>query len=97
MAPDAPESPCRRPRNGARRRPARPQDRTGGRRGQAYERRMFGRLERVVTALVEAGLVDGAAAPPNLAARLRSLEQAAVAAGGDRQVASKVRRRADTT
>jgi hypothetical protein len=83
MAPDAPDTPGRRPRNGARREPARPREGTRGRRGQAYEGRTFGRLERVVTALVEAGLADRAAAPPNLAERLRNLE---LASGGDRQV-----------
>jgi hypothetical protein len=36
--------------------------------------------------LVEAGLADRAAAPPNLAERLRHLERATVASGGDRQV-----------
>ncbi len=83
MAPDAPDALRRRPRNGARREPARPDEGTRQRRRPAYEGRTFGRLERVVTALVEAGLADRAAAPPNLIERLRNLE---VASGGDRQV-----------
>ncbi len=58
----------------------------GRRRRPAFEGRTFGRLERVVTALVEAGLEDRAAAPPNLVERLRHLERATVASGGDRQV-----------
>ena len=86
MAANAPDTPDCRPPRGARREQARPEGRTGRRRGPAFEGRVFGRLERVVTALVEAGLADRAAAPPNLVERLRHLERAAVAAGGDRQV-----------
>lgn len=57
----------------------------GRKRPRSFEGRTFGRLERVVTALVEAGLQDPAAAPPNLIGRLRDLERNA-AAGGDRQI-----------
>ena len=57
----------------------------GRKRPHSFEGRTFGRLERVVTALVEAGLQDHATAPPNLIGRLRDLERNA-AAGGDRQV-----------
>ncbi|WP_244538659.1 hypothetical protein [Methylobacterium sp. ap11] len=39
-----------------------------------------------MTTLVEAGLQDPAAAPPNLIERLRHLQRNAVAAGGDRQI-----------
>ncbi|WP_246692337.1 MULTISPECIES: hypothetical protein [unclassified Methylobacterium] len=52
----------------------------------SLEGRTLGRLERVVTALVEAGLNERDAAPPNLVARLRHLEQGVLASGGDRQV-----------
>lgn len=57
----------------------------GRKRPHSFEGRNFGRLERVVTALVEAGLQDHTSAPPNLIERLRDLERNA-AAGGDRQV-----------
>ncbi|GAA0269769.1 hypothetical protein LNAOJCKE_4949 [Methylorubrum aminovorans] len=57
----------------------------GRKRPHSFEGRTFGRLERVVTALVEAGQQDHASAPPNLIERLRDLERNA-AAGGDRQV-----------
>ncbi|GAB6842970.1 hypothetical protein HNR00_003108 [Methylorubrum rhodinum] len=57
----------------------------GRKRPHSFEDWTFGRLERVVTALVEAGLQDHASAPPNLIERLRDLERNA-AAGGDRQV-----------
>lgn len=58
-----------------------------GRKGaHCVEGRTLGRLERVVTTLVEAGLQDPAAAPPNLIERLRHLQRNAMAAGGDRQV-----------
>ena len=57
----------------------------GRKRPRSFEGRTFGSLERVVTALVEAGLQDCAAAPPNLVERLRDLERNA-ATGGDRQV-----------
>lgn len=57
----------------------------GRKRPHSFESRTFGRLERVVTALVEAGLQDHASAPPNLIEQLRDLERNA-AAGGDRQV-----------
>jgi hypothetical protein len=57
----------------------------GRKRPRSFEGRTFGRLERVVTALVEARLQDCAAAPPNLVERLRDLERNA-ATGGDRQV-----------
>lgn len=56
----------------------------GRKRPRPFEGRTFGSLERVVTALVEAGLQDPAAAPPNLIGRLRDLERNA--AGGDRQI-----------
>ncbi|TXM72779.1 hypothetical protein FV226_11430 [Methylobacterium sp. WL12] len=42
-------------------------------------------MERVVTALVEAGLAEGDAVPPNLVGRLRDLERFVIEAGGDRQ------------
>lgn len=58
----------------------------GRKRSQCVDGRAFGRLERVVTTLVEAGLQDPAAAPPNLIERLRHLQRNAVAAGGDRQI-----------
>lgn len=58
----------------------------GRRRRPAFEGRIFGRLERVVTALVEAGLNDRASPPPNLAERLQHLERVAFVSGGDRQV-----------
>ena len=57
----------------------------GRKRPRPFEGRTFGRLERVVTALVEAGLQDPATAPPNLIARLRDQERNAAAAG-DRQI-----------
>ena len=57
----------------------------GRKRPRSFEGRTFGSLERVVTALVEAGLQDPAAAPPNLIGRLRDLERNAAAAG-DRQI-----------
>jgi hypothetical protein len=57
----------------------------GRKRPHPFEGRTFGRLERVVTALVEAGLQDHASAPPNLIERLRDLERNA-AARSDRQV-----------
>lgn len=57
----------------------------GRKRPRSFEGRAFGSLERVVTALVEAGLQDPATAPPSLIERLRDLEWNA-AAGGDRQV-----------
>lgn len=57
----------------------------GRKRPRSFECWTFGSLERVVTALVEAGLQDRATAPPNLIERLRDLERNA-AAGGDRQV-----------
>ena len=57
----------------------------GRKRPRPFEGRTFGRLERVVTALVEAGLQDPATAPPNLIGRLRDLERNAAAAG-DRQI-----------
>lgn len=56
----------------------------GRKRPRSFEGRTFGRLERVVTALVEAGLQDPATAPPNLIGRLRDLERNAAA--GDRQI-----------
>jgi hypothetical protein len=58
----------------------------GRKRSHGVEGRTFGRLERVVTTLVEAGLQDPATAPPNLIERLRHLQRNAVAAGGDRQI-----------
>lgn len=58
----------------------------GRNRSDRVEGRTFGRLERVVTTLVEAGLRDPATAPPNLIERLRHLQRNAVAAGGDRQI-----------
>ncbi|WP_066925460.1 hypothetical protein, partial [Methylobacterium sp. CCH5-D2] len=57
----------------------------GRKRPRPFEGRTFGRLERVVTALVEAGLQDHASTPPNLIERLRDLERNA-AVGGDHQV-----------
>lgn len=57
----------------------------GRKRPRPFEGRTFGSLERVVTALVEAGLQDRETAPPNLVERLRDLERNA-ATGGDRQV-----------
>lgn len=53
----------------------------GRKRPRAFEGRTFGRLERVVTTLVEAGLEGHATAPPNLIARLRQLERNAAAPG----------------
>lgn len=44
-----------------------------------------GRLERVVTALVEARLHDGSDGPPNLVQRLRHLERSVLDADCDRQ------------
>ncbi|WP_187273686.1 hypothetical protein [Methylobacterium sp. WL8] len=38
-----------------------------------------------MTALVEAGLAEGDAVPPNLVGRLRDLERFVIEAGGDRQ------------
>ena len=58
----------------------------GRRRPSSLESRTFGRLERVVTILVEVGLQDRAAAPPNLIERLRHLERSAAARGSDRQL-----------
>jgi hypothetical protein len=58
----------------------------GRKRSRCVDGRAFGRVERVVTTLVEAGLQDPAAAPPNLIERLRHLQRNAVAAGGDRQI-----------
>lgn len=58
----------------------------GRRRPPSIETRSFGRLERVVTALVEAGMQDATSAPPNLVERLRNLERGVASAGGDRQI-----------
>lgn len=58
----------------------------GRKRLPSFEGRTFGRLERVVTALVEAGLQNQAVAPPNLIERLRHLERSAAATGADRQI-----------
>lgn len=58
----------------------------GRKRTHCVDGRAFGRLERVVTTLVEAGLQDPAASPPNLIERLRHLQRNAMAAGGDRQI-----------
>lgn len=58
----------------------------GCNRTHCVDGRAFGRLERVVTTLVEAGLQDPAAPPPNLIERLRHLQRTAMAAGGDRQI-----------
>lgn len=58
----------------------------GRRRTHCVEGRTLSRLERVVTTLVEAGLQDPAAPPPNLIERLRHLQRTAMAAGGDRQI-----------
>ncbi|WP_279357292.1 hypothetical protein [Methylobacterium indicum] len=58
----------------------------GRKRTHCVDGRAFGRLERVVTTLVEAGLQDPAASPPNLIERLRHLQRTAMAAGGDRQI-----------
>lgn len=54
----------------------------GRKRARSLEGLSFGRLERVATVLVEAGLRDRAAVPPNLVERLRRMERHA---GGDRQ------------
>ena len=45
----------------------------------------LGRPERVTTLLVQAHLADRTAAPPNLIARLRDMEQVVREARGDRQ------------
>ncbi len=58
----------------------------GRKRRHCVEGWTFGRLERVVTTLVEASLEDPAAAPPDLIERLRHLQRNAEAAGGDRQI-----------
>ena len=60
--------------------------RTQSKHRPSLEGRTFGRLERVVTTLVEAGLQHRDAAPPNLIERLRHLEHGVLASGGDRQV-----------
>jgi len=54
-------------------------------RSPSLEGRVLGRLERVVTVLVEAGLHDRDAAPPDLIERLRRLERDVLASDGDRQ------------
>lgn len=53
---------------------------------QSLKERSYGRLERVVTVLVEAHLTDPAAPPPDLVERLRRLERSVREARGDRQI-----------
>lgn len=57
----------------------------GRKRPTSFRGRTFGRLERVVTTLVEAGLRDAALGPPNLVERLRCLERGVLASERDRQ------------
>lgn len=59
-------------------------ERARERRDRSIQSRVLGRLERVVTVLVEAGLQDRAA-PPDLIERLRRLEFGLIASGEDRQ------------
>lgn len=58
--------------------------RSRGRRDCSVQGRVLGRVERVVTVLVEAGLKDQAA-PPDLIERLRRLELGLLSSGDDRQ------------
>lgn len=53
---------------------------------KGLEGRSLGRLERVVTVLVEAQLAQGSAPPPDLIGRLRRLERRVRENQGDRQV-----------
>ncbi len=57
----------------------------GRKRPSSFRSRTFGRLERVVTALVEAELQEAAPGPPNLVQRLRCLERSVLASERDRQ------------
>ncbi|KQO65794.1 hypothetical protein ASF22_20925 [Methylobacterium sp. Leaf87] len=57
----------------------------GRKKPSSLEGHTFGRLERVVTALVEAGLDQDGIPPPNLIERLRDLEQGVLASEGGRQ------------
>lgn len=57
----------------------------GRKRPSSFRGRTFGRLERVVTTLVEAELQEAAPGPPNLVARLRCLERSVLASERDRQ------------
>lgn len=58
--------------------------RSRARYGSSIHGRVLGRVERVVTVLVEAGLKDQAA-PPDLIERLRRLELGLLVSGEDRQ------------
>ncbi|WP_053080534.1 hypothetical protein [Methylobacterium variabile] len=53
---------------------------------QSLKDHSYGRLEQVVTVLVEAYLTDSSAAPPDLIERLRRLERTVREARGDRQI-----------
>ena len=59
-------------------------ERSRGRRECPIQGQALGRVERVVTVLVEAGLKDHAA-PPDLIERLRRLELGLLESGKDRQ------------
>ena len=59
-------------------------ERSRGRHERSIQGQVLGRVERVVTVLVKAGLEDHAT-PPDLIERLRRLERGLLASGGDPQ------------